>query len=444
MFKKDTSFSARRLSAVFLSLGLSLSACSTLHPPHIEPAPQPAPPSAEKNKPVAPSNNNKQPENAKQAGIRPQNFSVSWVGMTNEKAASALAAFQQSCPFLISHTDKSGLTEKEDWSTPCSAAQAMTGNNSSGQAIAFFDRYFEPVVVGDGKAFVTGYYEPQILASSQPKTNYNTPIYRRPADLIEVHLGDFQSTLKGRSVRGRVEKGQLVPYFDRAAIDKGALSNRHLEIAWAADPVALFFLQIQGSGRLALEDGRVIPVEYDGQNGHDYKAIGRLLVQKGALENSQATMSGITDWLHSHPTEAVGIMENNPSYVFFRERGDRNPLGAIGIPVIAETSLAVDPAYIPLGAPVVLMLDTKHGGDSPFVNGVWIAQDKGGAIKGLNRFDSYWGYGAKAEHIAGGLASHGSAWLLLPKGVAARIGSEKHDKAQEGTKISGSTGSDKK
>ncbi|TQL17939.1 membrane-bound lytic murein transglycosylase A [Zymomonas mobilis] len=428
--KNVTAYSLRCKSIALLGLGiLALSACQTSRPS----ASHGVAPSKAKPQNTTPSS-----QKANQLNLKPQSTSVSRLGLTEDNAKKALDAFRLSCPFLSSHTDKSGLTLGRDWVAACQAAK-----NPSSSATAFFDRYFEPVSVGGGDAFVTGYYEPEIAASTQPKAGY-APVYRVPSDLIESNLEDFYPDMKGRHLRGCIKKGHLVPYYSRAEINKGALENRHLEIAWAVDPVALFFLQIQGSGRLNLEDGRVIRIGYANQNGQEYTAIGRLLVQKGVIEKGHTTMAGIVEWLHNHPDQAPSVMESNKSYVFFQELNESGPLGALGVPVTPQISLAVDPAYTPLGAPVFLMLDSKHGGNAAFANGLWIAQDKGGAIKGANRFDSYWGYGNKAEHIAGGLASHGSAWLLLPKGVAARIGSEKHDKAQKGTKISVSDGQDRK
>lgn len=431
--KNSTAYMRRSQIVAFFGLAiLTLSACQTSRPTASHSLPEKA---------KAPSAPQKQASPSKKASaldIRPQSIPVSRLGLTEENAKKALEAFRSSCPFLTSHPDKSGLTTANDWLPACQAAKNLNSTSST-SATAFFDRYFEPVSVGGGEAFVTGYYEPEIAASSQAKDGY-APIYKVPSDLVETNLEDFFPEMKGKHFKGRVKKGHLVPYYTRAEINKGVLDNRHLEIAWAIDPVALFFLQIQGSGRLNLEDGRVIRIGYANQNGREYTAIGRLLVDKGVIEKGHATMAGIVEWLHNHPDQAPSIMESNKSYVFFRELKETGPLGALSVPVTSQISLAVDPSYTPLGAPVFLMLDSKHGGNAAFANGLWIAQDKGGAIKGANRFDSYWGYGDKAEHIAGGLASHGSAWLLLPKGVAAGLGSGKNGKAQRETKISAGSG----
>ena len=195
----------------------------------------------------------------------------------------------------------------------------------------------------------------------------------------------------------------------------GALAGRGLEIAWAADAGEFFFLQIQGSGRLRLPDGQVIRIGYDTQNGHDYVGIGRLLRERGALQPGQTSMQGILDYLRADPVRGAAVMRENPSWVFFRELTGPGPLGALGLPVTPRASVATDPKFVPLGAPIFLSMDRAEP------NGLWIAQDTGGAIKGANRVDTFWGAGPEARAIAGGMAARGSALLLLPKASAARL-----------------------
>jgi len=192
------------------------------------------------------------------------------------------------------------------------------------------------------------------------------------------------------------------------------LSGKGLEIAWAADPIELFFLQVQGSGRLRMPDGSIVRVGYDGQNGRDYVGIGAMLKSQGVLQPGQASMDGIIGYLQSQPDRGRSIMEQNKSYVFFRELTG-GPVGALGVEVMPRVTVAADPAFVPLGAPVVLSLDRYEA------NGIWIAQDTGGAIKGPNRFDTFWGGGQDARNIAGGMSGRGKAWLLLPIGTVARI-----------------------
>ena len=339
---------------------------------------------------------------------------VSSLPFDAKQSALALQAFRISCPALLRRTDASRLTRPEDWRAACDAAPAW----ADGDAAGFFQRYFETAQIGSGIAFATGYYEPEIAGSRTQRPGYAVPVYRRPADLIDVDLGAFSDNLKGKSVRGRVEGTKLVPYADRAEIDDGALAGRGLEIAWAADEIELFFLQIQGSGRLRLPDGSVMRIGYDSQNGRDYTGIGGLLRERGLLEKGQASMQGIVQWLRDHPAEGKALMRENKSFVFFRELTGPGPLGALGLPVTGRATVAADPKYVPLGAPVWLSLDRVEG------TGIWVAQDTGGAIKGANRFDTFWGAGDDARAIAGGMSGRGTALLLLPVGTLARLQAE--------------------
>jgi membrane-bound lytic murein transglycosylase A len=205
-----------------------------------------------------------------------------------------------------------------------------------------------------------------------------------------------------------------VLYFSRAEIENGALAGKGLELAWAADPVDLFFLQIQGSGRLRYPDGTIVRIGYADQNGRDYVAVGRLLRERGILPPGGANMESIVAWMHANPDQATALMQEDLSYIFFRVLNGPGPLGALGIPVTPQASVASDPNFIPLGAPVFLLLDR------PEASGIWVAQDTGGAIKGANRVDTFWGAGAAAKRIAGGMSAKGTALVLIPKGSAAR------------------------
>ena len=321
-------------------------------------------------------------------------------------AARALAAFRISCPDVTRREDVSGLTRPADWAAACAAAATWP----AAEAPAFFTAHFEPVVVGEGNAFATGYFEPEIRGSRERRPGYEVPVYAKPPDLLETNP---QTGARGR---GRIDQnGQYVLYYERAEIEDGALAGRGLEIAWAADPVDLFFLQIQGSGRLRLPDGSVMRIGYANQNGREYIALGRLMRDRGILQ-SPITMQAITDWLRAHTAEGRALMRENKSYIFFRELTGPGPLGALGRPVTAEVSVAADPRFVPLGAPVVL---TRM--DSARANGLWVAQDTGGAIRGANRFDTFWGAGPQAATTAGGMSSSGRAFLLLPRGTLARL-----------------------
>ena len=320
-------------------------------------------------------------------------------------AARALTAFRASCPVLATRIDGSGLTQASDWAGLCAEAVRVP----EGGAAVFFHGRFEWARIGDGAAFATGYYEPEIAGSRTRQPGYDTPIYGLPADLIRCTRAD------GTEGRGRLDAAGLCqPYFTRAEIDDGAVANRGLEIGWAADPVALFFVEIQGSGRLRLADGSVMRIGYAGQNGLPYVAIGKLLRERGNLPPGGANMQAIRDWIAAHPDEGKALMRENASYIFFKEVTGAGPLGALNVPVTPIASVAADPAFIPLGAPVFLAMDRAEA------SGLWVAQDTGGAIKGANRVDTFWGAGPDAERIAGGMAAKGSAWLLLPRGTVAR------------------------
>ena len=326
------------------------------------------------------------------------------VPLVEEDAARALAAFRLSCPVLMRREDRSRLTRPGDWNGLCAEAATLP----AGSAAAFFRDRFDWVRIGDGKAFATGYYEPELAGSRTPLPGY-VPIYRVPPDLVRCTKAD------GTTGRGRYdETNHCVLYFTRAEIEDGALANKGLELAWAADPVELFFLQIQGSGRVRMADGSVMRVGYADQNGRDYIAIGRLLRERGILPAGGANMAAIVDWIRTHPDEGKALMRENLSYIFFRELTGPGPLGAMGVAVTPRASVATDPLFVPLGAPVFLTMER------PEASGIWVAQDTGGAIKGANRFDTFWGAGAYATATAGGMASPGSALILLPKGAVAR------------------------
>ena len=384
--------------AIALSASLLLAACATRVPPPVIPTPAPVVPP----KPVPPL---PPPEpvfaNARAAGVQ----LALPAALIPTEAARALFAFRLSCPVLTKRADASGLTVAADWQPLCAEALSV----QPADAPAFFRDRFEWARVGPGEAFATGYYEPEIAGSRVPAQGFAVPVYAIPPDLIRCTRPD------GAEGRGRIdESGICVLYHDRSAIDDGALAGRGLEIAWAADPIEMFFLQIQGSGRLKLPDGGVMRIGYAGQNGREYIGIGRLLRDRGILPAGGASMQGIVDWIRTHPEEGRALMRENLSYIFFKELTGAGPLGALDIPVTPRGTVAADPKFVPLGAPVFLSLDRTEA------SGLWIAQDTGGAIKGANRFDTFWGAGASAETTAGGMSAKGQALILLPRGVVAR------------------------
>jgi membrane-bound lytic murein transglycosylase A len=388
---------ARAFALATLAL---LAACATKPtPPPEARAPVPAPVATPTPTPVPPP----APigRNAVETGVKLDQPHV----LTQDQATRALSAFRTSCPAVTARTDTSGLTQSSDWRAVCAQAASLDPNFAPG----FFFYDFDWVKVGDGKAFATGYYEPEIEGSRTPQPGY-VPIYRLPPDLVRCAKAD------GTMGRGRiVATGACVLYYTRADIEDGALAGKGLELAWAKDPVDLFFLEIQGSGRIRFDDGTTMEIGYAGQNGRDYVAVGRLLRERAILPPGGASMQAIKDWIRANPDQGRELMRENLSYVFFKPLTGPGPLGALNVAVTARTTVAADPNYVPLGAPIYI-----GKADRPEVDGLWVAQDTGGAIKGPNRFDTFWGAGPDAVAIAGGMSANGEALILVPKGVAAR------------------------
>jgi membrane-bound lytic murein transglycosylase A len=327
-------------------------------------------------------------------------------GWAEDDPSAALAAFLRSCRRLRS---------EDDWSPACAAAAR------AGSARDFFEANFQPFAVSAGddpEGLFTGYYEPLLQGSRKRTDRYRVPLYVRPPDLVMVDLGDFREELKGQRIAGRVEEGDLVPYPDRQAIKEGALSGRDLELVWVDDPVDAFFLQIQGSGRVRLDDGSEMRVGYAAQNGHPYFAIGKDLVERGALTREEVSMQSIRRWLEQNPDLADDVMARNASYVFFEELKGEGPLGAQGVALTPGRSLAVDLKHWTLGTPV--WLDTRAPSpreaepDRP-LRRLMIAQDTGGAIRGVVRGDVFWGHGEEAAEVAGRMKHPGRMWVLLPR-----------------------------
>ncbi len=345
--------------------------------------------------------------------------SIGSLKLAGGDASGALSSFRESCPRLLSRRDISGLTSSEDWQAACAAAPSWPASD----APRFFDRFFEAARIGDGTSFVTGYFEPEIAGVRVRQPGFDVPVYAVPPDLVRARLGDAPPIPSGQQPLGRYgPDGLFMPYFERAEIVDGVLMGKGLEIAWAADPIEFFFLQIQGSGRLRSPDGSVLRIGYAGQNGRDYAGIGSLMRERGLIGTGPGqyagSMQGMMQYLREHPADGRALMRQNKSWIFFKESFGDGPLGALNVPVRARSSVATDPYFVPLGAPVWLSLDR------PEANGLWIAQDTGGAIKGANRFDSFWGAGDEARLIAGGMSGRGQALVFLPKGTLARLGAK--------------------
>jgi membrane-bound lytic murein transglycosylase A len=342
-------------------------------------------------------------------------------GWRDDHAAEALATFVKSCTALDRQPDSAAMgpaalgMKVSAWRTPCAAAR--TTPSSDAAARTFFMREFTPYRAGNhgnSDGLFTGYYEPLLHGARQQGGRYRTPLMKRPPDLVMVDLGRFRPAWHGERIAGRVVTGNLVPYPSRTEIEHGALNPSQLALFWVDDPVDAFFLQVQGSGRVELANGGTVRLGYDGQNGQPYVAIGKVLVDRGALTPDNVSLQSIRAWIKAHPDQATSLMDQNPSYVFFREQPGDGPIGSEGIVLSAGRSLAVDRNFIPLGVPVYL----NAAGNSPSLHRLMVAQDTGGAITGPVRGDVFWGFGPDAEARAGTMRARGEYFLLLPKAVA--------------------------
>lgn len=337
-----------------------------------------------------------------------------WEALPNwntQDLSASWPALQQSCR---------ALKFKPVWLPICAAAAQVDNADAAAQR-AFYETWFTPYQVfnpdGTDTGLITGYYEPLLKGSRTRSKRFAFPIYGPPDDLLEVDIGEFLPQYRGLHMRGRVTGKRVIPYFNRAEIDAGldpALEGH--ELFWVENPVDLFFLQIQGSGRIELEDGTRVKIGYAEQNGHGYVSIGKKLIQMGELKPEEASMQGIKNWAEKNPERLFTLLGQNPSYVFFRELPDTisAPLGALGVPLTSEYSVAVDPHTIPLGVPVFLAT-TQPDSQQP-LNRLMFAQDTGGAIKGAVRADFFWGFGEIAAVRAGSMRQSGKIWVLFPRG----------------------------
>lgn len=299
-------------------------------------------------------------------------------GWAGDDHRGALQAFRQTCDLL----------DGPDWGPICKLA-ADTGE-SDAQARAFFELLFRPVMIGSPPALFTGYYEPELMGSPVRTPRFAWPIYRRPPELQDG-----------------------ATYLTRRAIEDGALRGRGLELAWLEDPVEAFFLQVQGSGRIRLTDGRVMRVGYAAKNGHPYRSVGQELIRRGTHTPDQVSAQAIRAWVKASGAAGTELLNTNPSYVFFRKidelTADKGPIGAMGRSISTLRSVAVDPRFTPLGAPVWVEKD----GASP-IRSLMVAQDTGGAIKGAQRADIFYGTGRAAGEAAGTVKDGGRLIVLIP------------------------------
>ncbi len=335
-------------------------------------------------------------------------------GLQGDNLSLAWPAWMQSCSTLIN---------KPVWQNACSAAMQLNiqsaGKPNVAAVQAYFKQYFSVYKTtntdGSENGLITGYYEPILKGSRNKSARYPYPLYATPGDLITVELDSLFPELKYKRVRGRLVGNKLVPYYNRAEIETEASPIKGREFIYIDDIIDVFFLQIQGSGLVQLESGEQVHVGYADQNGHTYNSIGRLLIERGELTLAQASMQGIKNWARNNLDKLRELLNNNPSYVFFRElpAGLPGPLGALGVPILGERSVAVDPKFVPLGAPV--FLSTTEPNSAKPMKRLMMAQDTGGAIKGGVRADFFWGAGPDAGAKAGAMKQSGKIWVFLPK-----------------------------
>ena len=311
------------------------------------------------------------------------------------------------------------LAKRADWKSACQAAQRVDGQNP--QAIRdYFAQRFTVWQLSSGSAttgLITGYYEPMLTGSRQRTAQSTVPLYAPPRDLVSRPPELQTVSSAGPLQRSRRDGSRLVPYYTAADIAAGKGPSPAEALVWVNDPIEAIFLQIQGSGRVQLADGSFVRLGFADHNGYPYQSIGRYLIQKGELKSHQASMQGIQDWARRNPERLPELYAANPRYVFFRPLPDtgEGPIGAMGLPLTGEASLAIDPRYIPLGTPV--WLATTRPNSSAPLNRLMAAQDTGTAIKGAVRADFFWGFGREAGETAGRMKQSGRLWVLLPNEV---------------------------
>lgn len=333
-------------------------------------------------------------------------------GWAENDALAAWPAFLASC---------GPLKKQTAWQNVCAAAAKFSPQDDA-SARAFFEQWLMPQQLlsaeGNDTGLITGYYEPLLFGSRTPTARYRFPVYGMPDDLLIIDLASLYPELKKYRLRGRLNGNRVVPYYSRADIEAGKAPLQNKALLWVDDAVSLFFLQIQGSGRVQLENGEVVRVGYADQNGYPYTSIGKKLVDQGELALDQASMQGIKQWGLHNPEKLPALLDSNASYVFFRELppSPNGPPGALGVPLTGGRSLAVDPRAIALGSPVYLA--TTWPNSTQTLNRLMLAQDTGGAIKGAVRADFFWGFGEEAAQHAGSMRQAGRIWVLVPKDTA--------------------------
>jgi membrane-bound lytic murein transglycosylase A len=341
-------------------------------------------------------------------------------GWGDDTLVEAWPAFLTGCAKLVAQPVTAAI-----WREVCSAAVAVDAHDSP-TVRTFFEGYLTAYQAeapdGAQTGLVTGYYEPLLDGSRKRTEQHRYPLFAPPDDLLTVDLGELYPELKDKRVRGRVEGKRVVPYWSRADIESGKGVTEAKALVFVDDAVEAFFLQIQGSGRIRLAEGGTLRLGYADQNGQPFRSVARALIDRGAIAPGEASMQGIKAWARAHPDELPALLNENPSYVFFRELAldagapIDGPIGTLGVPLAAGRSIAVDPRSIPLGTPVFLAT-TWPLSNRP-LHRLVLAQDTGGAIRGPLRVDFFWGFGEEAAAEAGRMKQAGSLWVLWPKGAA--------------------------
>jgi len=340
---------------------------------------------------------------------------VEWSSLQNwasDNQSDAWEGFLKSCQKL----------KHEPWQEVCQLAK-QSGKLSDSEVREFFESNFDvrPVYAEGGvtEGLITGYYEPLLEGSWERSEEFRYPLYGVPQDLLIVDLGDIYPELKNMRLRGKLDGNKVVPYYDRAQLDDEQDLLQGTEILWVNSLVDVFFLHIQGSGRVQLTDGSTAAVGYAEQNGHPYQSIGKVLIEMGELEKEEVTLFTIKNWLKSNPTRLIEVLSKNPSYIFFELRDAQadGPIGSLNVALTPQRSIAVDRRVIPLGTPVWLQTTLPNEAQTPF-NQLMLAQDTGGAITGDVRADVFWGRGDEAERMAGLMKQQGKLFVLLPKGYS--------------------------
>jgi len=343
-------------------------------------------------------------------------------GWKGDKVSDALPAFLKSCAKLKTLPPDLKLKPKlvpsriSDWLPICEEA-AKVKSRTETEVRYFFESRFSPYRASNdyqAKGLFTGYFEPELRGAWQPNPTYRFPIYAHPKDLVSIDLGKFRPKWKGETIAGRIMNNKITPYPTRAEINGGILKGKQLELLWVDNAIDAFFLHIQGSGRVVLQDGSQVRIGFAGRNGHRYTPIGRELVAKGILDSDEVSMQSIQAWLEANPLAGLQLMEKNKSFIFFRILEGAGPIGAQGVALTPGRSLAVDRKFIPLGVPIWLNT-TEPGKSRKPLHRLVIAQDTGSAITGPVRGDLFVGYGISAGIRAGRMKESGTYYLLLPK-----------------------------